>query len=103
MPPIASTTPERPEAKSRADARAGAPTAQADMFAATGIGDRTSFPVQWVAFDEEPAPAARIAIRYEFRAELVRLGVLRPSGGLSTREQASGFEREYAPDPDGRR
>ena len=103
MPPIASTAPERPEAKSRADARAGAPTAQADMFAATGIGDRTSFPVQWVAFDEEPAPAARIAIRYEFRAELVRLGVLRPSGGLSTREQASGFEREYAPDPDGRR
>jgi len=56
-----------------------------------------------VAFEEEPTPAARVAIRYEFRPELVRLGVLRPVSGLSTREQARGFEHEYAPDPDGRR
>lgn len=81
-----------PEAKSRA----------ADAYAATGIGDRTSFPVEWVAFEEEPVPAARIALRYEFRPELVRLGVLsRLDGdGLLAREGAHGFEHAYAPDPD---
>ena len=99
-----------PRAEREAGAAGGAPapesrakSAQADSLAATGIGDRTSFPVEWVAFEEEPTPAARVAIRYEFRPELVRLGVLRRDGGLSTREQASGFEHKYAPDPDGRR
>jgi hypothetical protein len=80
-----------------------APASEADRFAATGIGDRTDFPVAWLAFDEEPTPAARVALRYEFRPELVRLGVLRPRDGLTTREQARGFEHDYAPDPDGRR
>jgi hypothetical protein len=76
----------------------------ADENAATGIGDRTRFPVQWVAFDEEPTPAARIAVRYEFHAQLVRLGVLpREADGLLAREHASGFEHGYAPDPDGHR
>ena len=90
--------PAAPSTRSRASA-----ANEADGFAATGIGDRTDFPVTWVAFEEEPTPAARVAIRYEFRPELVRLGVLRPVSGLSTREQARGFEHEYAPDPDGRR
>ena len=72
----------------------------ADEFAATGIGDRTAFQVEWVAFEAEPAPAARVAIRYEFRAELVRLGVLPRTGdGLAAREHARGFEHAYAPDP----
>lgn len=97
----------KPESRPSADAptarsRTSAP-AQADRFAATGIGDRTEFPVTWVAFEEEPTPAARVALRYEFRPELVRLGVLRPRDGLTTREQARGFEHDYAPDPDGRR
>jgi len=78
-------------------------TVEAERFAATGIGGRTSFPVQWVVFDAQPTPAARVAIRYEFRAELVRLGVLRPKDGLASREQARGFEHDYAPDPDDRR
>ncbi|HYT31732.1 MAG TPA: hypothetical protein VEO37_03995 [Thermoanaerobaculia bacterium] len=72
-----------------------------DGYAATGIGERTSNPVQWVRFEEDPSPAARIALRYEFRRELVRLGVLsRGSDDLSNREHATGFSREYAPDPD---
>ena len=86
--------PAAPEAKSRS----------ADSLAATGIGDRTSFPVEWVKFEEEPVPAARIALRYEFRPELVRLGVLPRSGDddLVARERAHGFEHAYAPDPDAR-
>jgi hypothetical protein len=72
---------------------------EADRFAATGIGDQTRFPVQWVQFDEEPYPAARIAIRYEFREQLVRLGVLPREDDLYARENARGFEHAYAPDP----
>jgi hypothetical protein len=76
----------------------------ADENAATGIGDRTRFPVQWVAFEEDPTPAARVALRYEFRSQLVRLGVLpREPDVLYAREHASGFERGYAPDPYGHR
>ena len=55
-------------------------------------------------FDAEPVPAARLALRYEFRPELVRLGVLPRSAddGLLVRERAHGFEHAYAPDPDAR-
>ena len=100
----------RPEESSRL--RRDAPAApgsahgkqEADAFAATGIGERTDFPVQWVAFNEEAKPAARIAVRYEFRRELVRLGVLpRRDDALATRERARGFQPRYAPDPDRRR
>lgn len=73
--------------------------AAAESFAATGIGRETSFPVQWVDFDEDPQPAARVAIRYEFHEQLVRLGVLPREDGLYARENARGFEGKYAPDP----
>jgi hypothetical protein len=75
-------------------------SAAAERYAATGIGDRTSFPVTRIAFDQDPAPAARIALRYEFRSELVRLGVLpRGEEDLFARDDARGFEYGYAPDP----
>jgi hypothetical protein len=74
--------------------------AESDRFAATGIGERTRFPVQRIDFDEESDPAARIAVRYEFRRELVRLGVLpRVGDDLAARERSRGFEPSYAPDP----
>lgn len=74
---------------------------ESDGYAATGIGERTHNPVQWVRFEEDPTPASRIALRYEFRRELVRLGVLsRGRDDLSNREHATGFSREYAPEPD---
>ena len=81
-----------------------APSAQgkarsAENFAATGIGEKTDFPVQWAAFEEDRAPAARIALRYEFRPELVRLGVLPRGEDLYARDRAHGFEHDYAPDP----
>jgi hypothetical protein len=94
--------------RDEAGAREGAPpssksTAQPsradDAFAATGIGDATEFPVEWVAFEAESSPAARIALRYEFRNELVRLGVLPRQDELYARDRARGFEHEYAPDP----
>ncbi|MDQ5857797.1 MAG: hypothetical protein M3542_05915, partial [Acidobacteriota bacterium] len=76
---------------------------EADRFAATGIGERTEHPVRWIEFEEEPEPAARIAVRYEFRRELLRLGVLsRGDDALASRERARGFEPRYAPDPDRR-
>lgn len=99
------------ESRPDAPAAAGAPSANArqksraaDDYAATGIGDQTRFPVQWVAFDEDPTPAARIAIRYEFRPQLVRLGVFpREDDPVFARDGARGFEHAYAPDPYGRR
>jgi hypothetical protein len=76
----------------------------ADRFAATGIGERTGFSVEWVALELEDRPAASIALRYEFREQLVRLGVVPRDGrGLYAREHARGFEPAYAPDPDGQR
>jgi hypothetical protein len=80
-----------------------APPSEADRFAATGIGERTSFPVQWVSFDEDPVPAASVSLRYEYRRELIRLGVLSGEGDLYARDRGRGFEREYAPDPDRRK
>jgi len=70
-----------------------------DGYAATGIGERTSFPIRWVDFDLDPEPAGRIALRYEFRRELARLGVLPRADELYARERARGFEPDYAPDP----
>jgi hypothetical protein len=74
-----------------------------DSDAATGIGERTSFPVQWVEFEEDPLPVASISLRYEYRRELIRLGVFSGEGNLYARDRGRGFEREYAPDPDRRR
>ena len=79
-------------------------SSEADRYAATGIGDKTDFGIRWAAFDAEREPAARIALRYEFRRELVRLGVLpRAHDALAERERARGFEPRYAPDPYGHR
>jgi len=92
--PAASAAPEKSAPEER----------ESDRFAATGIGDRTDHRVRWTRFEEEPRPAAKIAVRYEFRRELVRLGVLpRSDDALASRERARGFEPRYAPDPDRRR
>jgi hypothetical protein len=101
-PPMRMGSP--PAAASEAPRERGAEKSEADRFAATGIGERTRFPVWWVDFDEEPDPSARIALRYEFRRELVRLGVLpRVEDGLAARERSRGFTPGYAPDPGGNR
>jgi len=92
------------ENKSRADApRSAFAPRESDTFAATGIGERTDFPVRWVSFEEDPVPAATIALRYEYRRELIRLGVFSREDELYARDRGRGFDRSYAPDPDRRR
>ena len=71
----------------------------ADEYAATGMGDRTRHDVTRVDVDLERTPAARVRIRYEFRTQLVRLGVLpADEDRLARRERARGFDR-FCPEP----
>ena len=74
--------------------------ALSDELAATGMGERTRHDVTRVGIDLERTPAARLRIRYEFRPQLVKLGVLPAEDDqLARRERARGFER-FCPEPD---
>ena len=77
--------------------------ARTDEYAATGIGRRTDHAVRQVFLDLEPTPAALVSIRYEYRAQLVRLGVLPPvqaaGDPLDRRERARGFDGSFCPEP----
>lgn len=75
-----------------------------DEHAATGIGRNVHNDVRWVNMDLQPRPVAEVMIRYEYRAALVRLGILpRPypqPDTLRRRENSTGFEdRRYSPEP----
>lgn len=72
-----------------------------DESAATGIGRSVRNDVQWIRMDLDARPAGEIVIRYEYRAALVRLGIIprdypRPDV-LDRRERAKGFEPKYCP------
>jgi hypothetical protein len=71
-----------------------------DELAATGIGRRTRFEVPRVSLDLEDAPAASVRLRYEFRPQLVALGVLprETRDAMSRREAAHGFD-DFCPEP----
>jgi hypothetical protein len=74
-----------------------------DESAATGIGRSVRNDVQWIKMDLDPRPAGEVMIRYEYRAALVRLGIIprdypRPNV-LDRRERAQGFEPKYCPVP----
>ena len=74
-----------------------------DESAATGIGRTINNGVTWITMDLDPRPASEVTIRYEFRAGLVRLGIVprdypRPDV-LNRREKAEGFEPKYCPQP----
>jgi hypothetical protein len=95
---------ERARPSAEAEKRSGE-AADADGLAATGIGRRVDHRVQRVYLDLEEQPAAQLRIRYEYRQQLVRLGVL-PSPeeetALARRERANGFsDFSFAPDPFG--
>jgi hypothetical protein len=63
-----------------------------DEYAATGMGRRDEHSVYEIDLDLERRPAASIRIRYEFRPQLVKLGVLPERlDPLDRREGASGF------------
>lgn len=80
--------------------------AKAEEYAATGMGRRTGHAVTRVRLDLESAPAQTVDIRYEFRPQLVRLGILpadRPADPLDRRERARGFDQGFSPVPPGLR
>jgi len=77
--------------------------ALSDDLAATGIGRRIDNRVTRVQMRLEPTPAAHLRLRYEYRQQLVQLGVL-PSceeeQALARRERALSFDDfDFAPDP----
>ena len=93
---------------SRATPRPAAPAANRaeDEYAATGMGRRTDHAVTQVRMDLEDAPAQTIDIRYEFRPQLVMLGILPRTpvtDPLQRREGARGFEPGFSPEPPRRR
>lgn len=82
----------------RAEAQGKSSAAADDDFAATGMGGRTRHDVTRVNIDLDPHPIDTVRIRYEFRPQLVKLGVLRDGRSpLERREKAKGFE--YCPVP----
>jgi hypothetical protein len=94
----------------RADAsrKTGAPApkmaaAEREDYAATGISDRTDHAVRRIRMNLEDHPAGSFSLRYEFRPQLVRLGVLPPApvapDPLMRREGAHGFEPGFCPEP----
>jgi hypothetical protein len=86
----------------RADGDAAAKS-EVDDLAATGIGRQVDHRVRRVHLELENRPAANLRIRYEYREQLVRLGVLpspEETRALERRERARGFEDfQFAPDP----
>jgi len=92
----------RPAASARQESAAAEDKkAQAeDEYAATGMGRRTGHEVTQVWLDLETTPAQTIDIRYEFRPQMVRLGILPPAptvDPLQRRERARGFEPGFSP------
>ena len=75
-----------------------------DESAATGIGRRVDNGVTWTSMDLDSRPAGEVTIRYEYRAALVRLGIIPRDypprrDVLTRRERAEGFEPKYCPQP----
>jgi len=99
-PRAASPAPAEP---AQQDSAAAVGNAKAnDEYAATGMGRRTDHAVTQVWLDLEATPAQTVNIRYEFRPQLVRLGILPPAAASDTlerRERARGFESGFSPEP----
>ena len=91
-----------PSAKESASEDARGDKKAQDEYAATGMGRRTGHAVEQVWLDLEDAPVQSVNIRYEFHAQLVRLGILAPprtADSLQRRERARGFEPGFCPEP----
>ena len=89
-------------AEERAQANASSARKAVDEYAATGMGQRTDNRIVQVWMDLEDTPARAVDIRYEFRAQLVKLGVLPEPpkfDPLARRERARGFEPGFSPMP----
>ena len=99
--------PDAPAPSTKQESAAGAAAAESskrdvDEYAATGMGRRTGHAVEQVWLDLEDAPSQMVNIRYEFRPQLVKLGVLPPAptaDPLLRRERSRGFEPGFSPEP----
>ena len=102
IPPSPSAAPPAAAESQRGEASASRLKKSENEYAATGMGGRTDHAVTQVWLDLENVPAQTVNIRYEFRPQLVRLGVLQPAptaGHLERRERARGFEPGFCPEP----
>jgi hypothetical protein len=96
--PIAQAEPAVPATVPEASASARR-SQTADDYAATGMGRRTDHAVTEVWLNLQDVPAHTVNIRYEFRPQLVRLGILSPiPDPLHRRERARGFEPGFSPE-----
>ena len=95
-------------ARAQAQQPAAAPRSESmvkrenEEYAATGMGRRTDHIVTQVRLNLEDVPAHTVNIRYEFRPQLVQLGILPTTpvhDPLQRRERARGFEPGFAPVP----
>jgi hypothetical protein len=96
-PPTAQAAPREEQSAAAKDQKAE------NEYAATGMGRRTGHAVTRVWLDLEETPAHAVDIRYEFRPQLVRLGILPAppvaADPLQRRERAHGFEDGFCPEP----
>jgi len=99
----AAPQPQAPAAgQSAGDAAALTRPEAKDDYAATGMGRRTDHPITEVWLDLEDTPSQALNIRYEYRPQLVRLGILpetKITDPLDRRERARGFEAGFSPEP----
>lgn len=94
--------PAAPPAAARSGEAFGNAKRADEEYAATGMGRRTDHAVTQVWLDLEDVPAQTVNIRYEFRPQLVKLGILPPTSApdpLDRRERARGFDPGFAPIP----
>ena len=66
------------------------------------MGRPAGHAVEQVWLDLEDSPSHAVNIRYEFRPQLVRLGIVPPTptkDPLVRREGARGFEPGFSPEP----
>ena len=94
---------QQPAAAPQADARSESMVKREnEEYAATGMGRKTDHVVTQVRLNLEDVPAHTVNIRYEFRPQLVQLGILPAApvhDPLQRRERARGFEPGFAPVP----
>ena len=92
--------------ESAADSASNSTAKAGDEYAATGMGRRTGHAVTRGRLELESVPAQTVDIRYEFRPQLVRLGIVPagpPADPLDRRERARGFDQSFSPVPLGLR
>ena len=89
------------ERSAPADATASARNPAAEEYAATGMGQRTNHAVTQVWLDLESVPSDTVNVRYEFRPQLIRLGILLATpiaDPFERRDRARGFEGGFSPE-----